>query len=38
VEEEVVTVCIAVDRAEIVGKMIHEERKRKRTTEGGQNS
>jgi hypothetical protein len=38
--ETCVTVCIAVRRAEIVGKMIQEQRERvsKRTVEGGQNS
>jgi hypothetical protein len=38
VEQVVVTVCIAVSRAEIVGKMIKEHREIKRRIEGGQNS
>jgi hypothetical protein len=36
--ETSVTFRIAVRRAEIVGKMIQEQRESKRTTEGGQNS
>jgi hypothetical protein len=38
VEEAVVTVCIAVSGAEIVGKIIQEQRGCKRTIQGGQNS